>query len=93
MLLETSTKSWADLMAAFWVQRLYTLPIIIENIGMGNEPPQRGLPAEAVDQLGEFTFRIITVLNGWNMVACPCGGRREQLHLLSVGPFLNRSPN
>ena len=59
MLLERSTESWADLMAVIWVQRFYTLPIIIENIGMGNEPPQRELPAEAVDQLGKFTLPII----------------------------------
>ncbi len=59
MLLERSTESWADLMAVFWVQRFYALPIVIENIGMGNEPPQRELPAEAVDQLGKFTFPII----------------------------------
>jgi hypothetical protein len=59
VLLERSTESWADLMAVFWVQRFYTLPIVIENIGMGNEPPQRELPAEAVDQLGKFTFPII----------------------------------
>jgi hypothetical protein len=59
MLLERSTESWADLMAVFWVQRFYTLPIIFENIGMGNEPPQRELPAEAVDQLGKFTCPII----------------------------------
>jgi len=59
MLLEGSrpTESWADLMAVFLVQRFYTLPIIVENIGMGNEPPQRELPAEAVDQLGKFTFQ------------------------------------
>jgi hypothetical protein len=59
MLSERSTKSWADLMAVFWVQRFYTLPIIIENIGMGNEPSQRELPAKAVDQLGKFAFPII----------------------------------
>lgn len=59
MLLERSTESWADLMAVIWVQPFYTLPIIIENIGMGNEPPQRELPAEAVDQLGKFTLPII----------------------------------
>ena len=59
MLLERSTESWADLMAVIWVQRFDTLPIIIENIGMGNEPPQRELPAEAVDQLGKFTLPII----------------------------------
>jgi hypothetical protein len=58
MLLERSTESWADLMAVFWVQRFYTLPIILENIGMGNEPSQRELPSKAVDQLGKFTFPI-----------------------------------
>jgi hypothetical protein len=59
MLLERSTESWADLMAVIWVQRFCTLPVIIENIGMGNEPPQRELPAEAVDQLGKPTLPII----------------------------------
>ena len=59
MLLERSTESWADLMAVIWVQWFYTLPIVVENIGMGNEPPQRELPAEAVDQLGKFTLPII----------------------------------
>jgi len=59
MLLERSTESWADLMAVIWVQRFYTLPVIIENIGMGNEPPRPELPAEAVDQLGKFTLPII----------------------------------
>jgi hypothetical protein len=59
MLLERSTESWADLMAVFWVQRFYTLPIILENIGMGNEPSQRELPSKAVDRLGKFTFPII----------------------------------
>jgi hypothetical protein len=58
MLLERSTESRADLMAVFWVQRFYALPIVIETIGMGNEPPPRELPAEAVDQLGKFTFPI-----------------------------------
>ena len=66
MLLEGSrpTESWADLMAVIWVQRCYTLPVIIENIGMGNEPPQPELPAEAVDQLGKFTLPIIMLLDG-----------------------------
>jgi hypothetical protein len=58
MLLERSTESRADLMAVFWVQRFYALPIVIESIGMGNEPPPRELPAKAVDQLGKFTFPI-----------------------------------
>jgi hypothetical protein len=44
-------------MAVFLVQRFYALPIIVEDIGMGNEP-QREVPAEAVDQLGKFTFQI-----------------------------------
>jgi hypothetical protein len=51
-------ESWADLMAVFLVQRFYTLPVIVENIGMGNEPPQREVPAEAIDQPGKFTFQI-----------------------------------
>lgn len=54
--LERSIESWANLMAVFLVQRFYALPIIVEDIGMGNEPPQREVPAEAVDQLGKFTF-------------------------------------
>jgi hypothetical protein len=58
MRLETCTKSWADWMAVFWVQQFFTLPVIFENIGMGDEPPRRRLPTEAVDQLGEFTFRV-----------------------------------
>ena len=59
--MERSAESWADLMAVFLVQRFYTLPVIVENIGMGNEPPQRELPAEAVDPLGKLTVRIKTM--------------------------------
>jgi hypothetical protein len=51
-------ESWADLMAVFLVHRFYTLPVIVENIGMGNEPPQREVPAEAIDQSGKFAFQI-----------------------------------
>jgi hypothetical protein len=58
MLLERSTESWADLVAAFLVQRFYTLPVIVENIRMRNEPPQREVPADVVDQPGKFTFQI-----------------------------------
>lgn len=28
-------------MAVFWVQHYYTLPIVFEDIGMGDEPPLR----------------------------------------------------
>lgn len=79
MLLERSTESWADLMAVIWVQRFYALPVIIENIGMGNEPPQPELPAEAVDQLGKSIIML--------------SRRLEHGRLLSVGPFLNRFHN
>jgi hypothetical protein len=56
--LESSPKSWADWMAVFWVQQFFALPVIFENIGMGDEPPQRRLPFEAVDQLGKFILRV-----------------------------------
>jgi hypothetical protein len=57
MLPEWPIESWADLMAVFLVLRFYTLPVIVENIGMGNEPPQREVPAEAVDHPGKFIFK------------------------------------
>ena len=56
MCLKTSARSWADLMAVFWVQQFFTLPVIFENIGMGDVPPERRLPFEATGQLGESNF-------------------------------------
>jgi len=35
---------WPELMAVFWVQHYYTLPIIFEDLGMGNEPPHGRQP-------------------------------------------------
>jgi hypothetical protein len=58
MCLESSVKSWADWMAIFWVQQFFTLPVIFQNSGMGDEPPQRHQPFEAVDQLGKFNFQV-----------------------------------
>lgn len=31
-------------MAVFWVQHYYTLPVIFEDLGMGNELPHRRQP-------------------------------------------------
>ena len=31
-------------MAFFWVQQYYTLPVIFEGLGMGDEPPLRPDP-------------------------------------------------
>lgn len=33
------TSTWADWMAVFWVQQFFTLPIIFEDFGMGDELP------------------------------------------------------
>lgn len=52
--LERSSPSWADRMAVFWVHPLFTLPVIWEHFGMGDEPPPRRRPLEAVEQLGKF---------------------------------------
>jgi hypothetical protein len=58
MRLESSPESWADWMAVFWVQQFFTLPVIFENFEMGDEPPQRRRPFEAVGQLGKLNFRV-----------------------------------
>ena len=58
MRLQKSAESWADLMAVFWVQQFFTLPVIFENTGMGDEPPQRRLPFEPADRLGELTLCV-----------------------------------
>ena len=42
---ERRAASWADLMAVFWVQQLFTLPVIYEHLGMGDELPHRRQPA------------------------------------------------
>ena len=41
---EKGASSWADLMAVFWVQQLFTLPVIYEHLGMGDELPYRRQP-------------------------------------------------
>jgi hypothetical protein len=41
-------------MAVFWVHPLFTLPVIWENFGMGDEAPQRRRPLEAVEPFGKL---------------------------------------
>jgi hypothetical protein len=81
-------------MAVFFVQRFYTLPIIVENIGMGNEPPQGGLPAEAIGQLGKFTSQTITgsrwLEHDHLLIVIVVGNGCTSL---SVDPYLNRKPS
>ena len=47
MLLPKTHATWADLMAVYWVQQFFTLPIIYENSGMGDEYHQARHPALA----------------------------------------------
>jgi hypothetical protein len=60
-------------MAVFWVQQFFTLPVIFENFRMGDEPPQRRRPFEAVGQLGKLNFRV-----------CVAASRGDQGRLFNV---------
>ncbi len=45
------TSTWADCMAVFWVQHFFTLPVILENFGMGDEIPQYRRQGPALREL------------------------------------------
>ena len=58
MSLQKAQSKWADLMAVFWVQQYFTLPVIFEHPGMGDEPSHRHQPAltelSGTDHAGKY---------------------------------------